>query len=61
MFCCLIKTGVHRPAVRPEVEMGFVSAEGADMAAAEVLVQAVGRDKPLGNLVVLRLLVVAAA
>ena len=46
--------------------MGLVFAEEADMAAAaqvaEVLVQAVGRDKPLDNLlVVLRLLVVAAA
>ena len=44
--------------------MGFVSAEEADMAAAasaEVLAQADGRDKSLDNLVVLRLLVVAAA
>ena len=45
--------------------MGFVFAEEADMAAAAqvaaVLVQAVGRDKPLDNLVVLRLLVVAVA
>ena len=45
--------------------MGLVFAEEADMAAAaqvaEVLVQVVGRDKPLDNLVVLRLLVVAAA
>ena len=36
--------------------MGFAFAE-----VAEVLVQAVGRDKPLDNLVVLRLLVAAAA
>ena len=45
--------------------MGLAFAEEADMAAAAqvaaVLVQAVGRDKPLDNLVVLRLLVVAAA
>ena len=45
--------------------MGLVFAEEADMAAAaqvaEVLVQVVGRDKPLDNLVVLRLLVAAAA
>ena len=45
--------------------MGLVFAEEADMAAAaqvaEVLVQVVGRDKSLDNLVVLRLLVVAAA
>ena len=45
--------------------MGLVFAEEADMAAAaqvaEVLAQAVGRDKSLDNLVVLRLLVVAAA
>ena len=45
--------------------MGLVFAEEADMAAAaqvaEVLVQAVGRDKSLDNLVVLRLLVVVAA
>ena len=41
--------------------MGLVSAEEADMAAAEVLAQADGRDKPLDNLVVLRLLVVAVA
>ena len=45
--------------------MELVFAEEADMAAAvqvaEVLVQVVGRDKPLDNLVVLRLLVVAAA
>ena len=44
--------------------MGFVFAE-VDMAAAAqvaaVLVQVVGRDKSLDNLVVLRLLVVAAA
>ena len=40
--------------------MGFVSAE-VDTESAEVLAQAVGRDKPLDNLVVLRLLVVAAA
>ena len=55
----------HRPAVRPAVGMGLVSAEEADMAAAaqvaEVLAQAVGRDKPLGSLVVLRLLVVTVA
>ena len=36
--------------------MGLAFAE-----VAEVLAQAVGRDKPLDNLVVLRLLVVAAA
>ena len=45
--------------------MGLVFAEEADMATAvqvaEVLVQVVGRDKSLDNLVVLRLLVVAAA
>ena len=45
--------------------MGLVFAEESDMAAAaqvaEVLVQVVGRDKSLDNLVVLRLLVVAAA
>ena len=40
--------------------MGLVSAEVA-AASAAVLVQAVGRDKSLDNLVVLRLLVVAAA
>ena len=40
--------------------MGLVSAE-VDSESAAVLVQAVGRDKPLDNLVVLRLLVVAAA
>ena len=51
----------HRPAARPAVGMGLVSAEEADMAAAEVLAQAVGRDKSLDSLVVLRLLVVAAA
>ena len=45
--------------------MEFVFAEEADMATAvqvaAVLAQAVGRDKPLDNLVVLRLLVAAAA
>ena len=45
--------------------MGLVFAEEADMATAvqvaEVLAQADGRDKSLDNLVVLRLLVVAAA
>ena len=45
--------------------MGLVFAVEADMAAAAqvaaVPAQAVGRDKPLDNLVVLRLLVVAAA
>ena len=40
--------------------MGFVSAE-VDTESAEVLAQVDGRDKPLDNLVVLRLLVVAAA
>ena len=40
--------------------MGFAFAE-VDSESAAVLVQAVGRDKPLDNLVVLRLLVVAAA
>ena len=40
--------------------MGLAFAEVA-AASAEVLAQAVGRDKPLDNLVVLRLLVVAAA
>lgn len=43
----------HRPAARPAVGMGLVFAE--------VLVQVVGQDKSLDNLVVLRLLVVAAA
>ena len=41
--------------------MGLVFAEEADMAAAEVLAQAVGRDKLLDNLVVLLLFVAAAA
>ena len=45
--------------------MEFVFAEEADMATAvqvaAVLAQAVGRDKSLDNLVVLRLLVVTAA
>ena len=40
--------------------MGFAFAE-VDSESAAVLVQAVGRDKPLDNLVVLRLLVAAAA
>ena len=40
--------------------MGLVSAE-VDTESAEVLAQADGRDKPLGSLVVLRLLAVAAA
>ena len=47
----------HRPAVRPAVGMGLVSAAQV----AEVLAQADGRDKSLDNLVVLWLLVVAAA
>ena len=51
----------HRPAVCLRVEMGLVFAEEADMAVAEVLAQADGRDKSLDNLVVLRLLVAAAA
>ena len=45
--------------------MGLVFAEESDMATAvqvaAVLAQAVGRDKSLDNLVVLRLLVAAAA
>ena len=40
--------------------MGLVFAE-VDTESAEVFVQVVGRDKSLDNLVVLRLLVVAAA
>ena len=49
----------HRPAARPAAGMGLVFAE-VDTESAEVLVQVVGRDKSLDNLVVLRLLVVAA-
>ena len=48
----------HRPAVCLRVEMGLVSAE-VDTGSAAVLAQVVGRDKPLDNLVVLRLLVAA--
>ena len=50
----------HRPAARPAAGMGLAFAE-VDSESAAVLVQAVGRDKPLDNLVVLRLLVAAAA